>query len=132
MNLSLGTSKVPVSALQMFDTIAILLLIPVFDFYIYPFFKKINRPFSMLFKIGLGFVFAALAMIVAALVEVSRKRNTPDDVMYINATPAELMNVSPCQNVYNYNPYMFQIWAANPSSRLELLLLLLSLMLLSL
>ena len=116
MNLNLGSTKIPVSALNMFDTIAILLLIPLFDFKIYPFFKQIGRPFSMLFKIGLGFVFAAAAMVVAAFVEISRKKNSPADVTYINASPADLANVSPCQNVYDYNPYMFQEWQANPSN----------------
>ena len=116
MNLDLGTTKIPVSALNMFDTIAILLLIPVFDMKIYPFFKSIGQPLSMLFKIGLGFVFAALAMLVAAFVEISRKKNAPADVTYIDATPADLANVSPCQNIYDYNPYMFQEWQANPNN----------------
>ena len=115
MNLSLGTGKVPVSALQMFDTVAILLLIPLFDFKIYPFFKKIGRPLSMLFKIGLGFVFAALAMLVAALVEDSRKRNSPSDVTYLNATPAQLSNFSPCQQIDDYNPNVYQLWYSSPN-----------------
>jgi len=115
MNLSLGKGKVPVSALQMFDTVAILLLIPLFDFKIYPFFKKIGKPLSMLFKIGLGFVFAALAMSVAALVEDSRKKNSPPDVTYLNATLTQLSNVSPCQNVDDYNPYVYQLWYSYPN-----------------
>ena len=115
MNLKLGTGKVPVSALQMFDTVAILLLIPLFDFKIYPFFKKIGRPLSMLFKIGLGFVFAALAMLVAALVEDSRKKHSPPDVTYLNATPAQLSNVSPCQSVDDYNPNVYQLWYSSPN-----------------
>jgi hypothetical protein len=45
-------------------------------------------------------VFAALAMLVAAFVEISRKKNAPADVTYIDATPADLANVSPCQNIY--------------------------------
>ena len=116
MNLDLGKTRIPVSALNMFDTIAILLLIPLFDFKIYPFFKRIGYPMSMLFKIGLGFVFAALSMLVAAFVEISRKKNSPEDVLYINATLDELNNVSPCQNKDDYNPYMYQQWFANQNN----------------
>ena len=50
-----------------------MLLIPVFDLLMYPYFKKIDRPLSMLFKIGLGFSFAALSMIAAAVVEILGK-----------------------------------------------------------
>lgn len=36
MDLSLGTSQIAVSTLNLFDTLAILMLIPVFDRFIYP------------------------------------------------------------------------------------------------
>ena len=39
-------------ALNMFDTLAILMLLPVFDQGIYPYFKARGMPLSMLTKIG--------------------------------------------------------------------------------
>jgi hypothetical protein len=53
MNLNAGALKIPVSALTMFDTLAILLLIPVFDQYVYPYFRNKGRPITMLMRIGL-------------------------------------------------------------------------------
>lgn len=43
MNLSLGKAQIPISALSMFDTIAILLLIPVFNRIIFPMIEKTKR-----------------------------------------------------------------------------------------
>lgn len=113
MNLELGRIKIPVSLLQVFDSLSILLLIPVFDLVVYPYFKKIGKPLSLLFKIGLGFSFAALSMIAATVVEVYRKKYSPADVLYINANQNDLDSVSACQNIDNYNPYYYQLWAAN-------------------
>jgi len=69
MDLSLGSIEMPVSALNVFDTIAILLLVPVFDQFVYPFFKRSGYPLTMLLKIQLGFLVALLAMITAGVVE---------------------------------------------------------------
>jgi len=114
MNLELGRIRIPVSLLQVFDSLSILLLIPVFDLLVYPYFKKIDRPLSSLFRIGLGFAFAALSMIAATVVEIYRKKYSPADVLYINATQNDLDSVSACQSIDNYNPYYFQLWAASP------------------
>ena len=73
MNLSIGKGMVPVSALNVFDTIAILALVPLFDGYVYPYFKKIGYPLTMLQKIGAGFFCACLAMVIAAVIEVKIK-----------------------------------------------------------
>jgi dipeptide/tripeptide permease len=40
MDLSLGQSRIAVSTLNLFDTLAILLLIPVFDRAVYPALKR--------------------------------------------------------------------------------------------
>jgi POT family len=99
----------------MFDTLAILLLIPVFDRVIYPLATKLStissrnsssnsndkqhsaaRP-RLLFKIGCGFVFALLSVAVAGIVEIKRK----DLVMYDTAT------ISHCQHARDYDPLQF-------------------------
>eukprot|EP01041_Mallomonas_annulata_P006536 gene6536-13231_t len=77
MDLSLGNLSVPVSALNMFDTAIILLLVPVFDGLVYPFLKKRGLPLSMLHKIGIGFLLAMLAMVAAAWVEEIRLAHSP-------------------------------------------------------
>ena len=73
MDLRLGGLSVPVSALNMFDTAIILLLVPVFDTLVYPALKKIGFPLSMLQKIGIGFMLALLAMLTAGWVEVTKQ-----------------------------------------------------------
>ena len=52
MNLELAGAEIPVSALSCFDTLSILMLVPVFDQFLYPYCKKIGYPLTMLQKIG--------------------------------------------------------------------------------
>jgi peptide/histidine transporter 3/4 len=110
MDLSLGGTEVPVSALQSFDTIAILILVPIFDVYIYPALEKNSMGLSMLQRMGLGFVFAALSMLVAGFVELSRLHNAPPPGGY--SDPTARANISPCQNIDDYNPTNYQKWVA--------------------
>eukprot|EP01038_Epipyxis_sp_PR26KG_P011667 gene11667-15622_t len=110
MDLKIGSAPVPVSALNSFDTIAILLLVPLFDGVVYPYFKKIGMPLTMLKKIGSGFFFAMLAMIVAALVEIYRQSLAPEPGYYDDVSARN--NISPCQSIDDYNPYQYQDWQA--------------------
>jgi peptide/histidine transporter 3/4 len=113
MNLNMGTIQVPVSALNAFDTIAILLMVPLFDLYLYPYMKKIGHPPTMLGKIGAGFVFAMLAMVLAALIEIWRLKQAPSDGDYYDTSARD--NVTPCQNIDDYNPYQYQDWYSGVS-----------------
>lgn len=101
---------VPISMLNIFDTIAILALLPIFDRVVYPYFAKIGRPLTMLQKIGAGFVFAAVAMLVAALVEEERIKYTPAAGDYYDVNARN--NITPCQSIDNFNPYNYQLWFA--------------------
>lgn len=113
MNLELGSFELPVSAMNMFNNIAILALVPLFDQVVYPRLKASNKEWSMLYKIGLGFVFALLAMIVAALIEMYRLKLAPDAADYYDHDARD--NISPCRNIDNYNPHEFQKWYAGDS-----------------
>jgi len=122
MDLSLGSLMLPVSGLALFDTIAILTLLPIFDGYVYPFFKTKGRNgLTMLDKIGLGFLCMVLAMAVAGLVEMLRlsEKATAGDYM----DEAARDNISPCQNVDDYNPFQFQQWDAGEVDNLTVCLL---------
>jgi Na+-driven multidrug efflux pump len=101
MNLKLSGADIPVSALSVFDTLSILMLVPVFDQFLYPYCKKMGYPLTMLQKIGecvrpryclllyltricdtetntgWGFVLAMMAMLVAAFVEMYRLDHAP-------------------------------------------------------
>ena len=111
MDLRLGSLMIPVSGLALFDTIAILTLLPIFDGYVYPYFKTRGRSgLTMLDKIGLGFLCMILAMAVAGLVEMLRLGEKATEGGYTDETARD--NISPCQNVDDYNPFQYQQWEA--------------------
>ncbi|XP_055877764.1 solute carrier family 15 member 4-like isoform X2 [Biomphalaria glabrata] len=74
MDVSMGGGvNVPAAALNVFNTVAIIIMIPIVDRLIYPCFNKMGKPLTYLKRIGIGFIFATLSMIVAGIVEISRK-----------------------------------------------------------
>ena len=78
MDLAMSPSfNIPVSALNIFDTLAILLFVPIFEGYVFPYLKSKGYECSMLVKLGWGLIFAMVAMIVAALIEIWRKAEAP-------------------------------------------------------
>jgi len=76
MDLRIGSGTISAAQLNLFDCVVILALIPVFDSWVYPAFERHGLKLTPLKKIGAGFVFCVLSMLVAALVEVER-RNAP-------------------------------------------------------
>lgn len=103
--------QLPISGMNIFNNIAILTIVPILTLIVYPYLKeKQGIEFTKLWKIGLGFLFAVTAMIVAALVEIYRLKEAPNEVYYINATTSEKDNISPCRNIDNYNPQNYIDW----------------------
>lgn len=75
MDVRLGNGvNVPVATLTAFNTIGIIILIPIVDKVVYPFFEYIGKPLTYLKRIGIGMLFAVSAMLVAAHVEINRKK----------------------------------------------------------
>ena len=77
MNTKIGSLKVPPSSLPFFPVLFILILAPVYDHIIIPFARKATKTemgVSHLQRIGIGLVLSIVAMAVAAVVEVKRKR----------------------------------------------------------
>jgi hypothetical protein len=61
--------------LSVVDCAAIIVCIPFFDMYLYPLVERCKRsPFTAHQKIGCGFVTALLAMVVASVVEIERRK----------------------------------------------------------
>ncbi|RUS83662.1 hypothetical protein EGW08_008568 [Elysia chlorotica] len=73
MDLTVADVKVPVAMLTGINTVAVMLIIPVLDRVVYPFFKRIGHPLTHLQRIGIGFVLIASSVFVAAGVEIYRK-----------------------------------------------------------
>ncbi|XP_059157142.1 solute carrier family 15 member 4-like [Physella acuta] len=74
MDLSLGTIQIPVALLNVFNTIAVLLSIPILDRVVYPCFQRIGRPMRYMHRIGIGLVLSACSVFVAGWVEIERKQ----------------------------------------------------------
>ena len=58
--------------MAMFDTLSIIVLIPIYDGIVHPLMKRMRCELSLLQRIGWGFLVAAAAMLVAGLVEQQR------------------------------------------------------------
>ena len=72
----LGTTLSP-ATLNVFDSVVIMLLIPVVDGGVYPLLARLGMPMTMLGKIGVGFCFAAASMVAAGVVEIARIQAGP-------------------------------------------------------
>jgi solute carrier family 15 (peptide/histidine transporter), member 3/4 len=77
MDTRVGSLTVPPASLPVFPVTFIMLLAPIYDHVILPFARKITKSemgISHLQRIGTGLVLSIVAMAVAAVVEVKRKR----------------------------------------------------------
>lgn len=77
MNTKLGSFKVPPASLPVFPVVFIMILAPIYDHFIIPFARKVKKSemgITHLQRIGIGLFLSILAMAVAALVEIKRKR----------------------------------------------------------
>ena len=108
MDVNLGSIKLPVSTMNIFNNVAILMFVPFFERYFYPLLKRRGYELSMLSKIGIGFAFAVIAMICAAVIETYRRAYVHVEGDYYNESARD--NISPCKNLDDFNPYEYQRW----------------------
>ena len=74
MNLKMSTNfKLPAASLSLFDVVIILVLIPFMDRIVYPLLQKCKVRLTSLRRMGIGMIFAALSVIVAAVIERYRR-----------------------------------------------------------
>ena len=73
MRRKFSSFSVPSASLSIFDIIAVLAFIPVMDYTVYPLVQRCGISFTPLRRIGVGFLMAAAAMIVAGFVEIRRR-----------------------------------------------------------
>ncbi|XP_060577715.1 solute carrier family 15 member 4-like [Ruditapes philippinarum] len=79
MNISVGDAKLPAAMLNIFNTLIILILIPIMDRIVYPLLAKYGKSPTHLQRIGIGMVLAALAMLYAGMMEIIRKNDIRDN-----------------------------------------------------
>ncbi|KAL5018748.1 hypothetical protein ScPMuIL_004470 [Solemya velum] len=92
MDIKIGDFQLPAAFLNAFNTIMILLFVPLMDRLVYPLLKKINRHPSNLQRIGVGLVLSGLSVFVAGGVEILRKEHLTGDNQQILA--GETFNAS--------------------------------------
>ena len=68
------TLEIPPASLSSFDTISILVLIPLYDQGLVPLLKRCKKRITVLQRIGVGLVLATVSMMVAGTVEMRRLR----------------------------------------------------------
>jgi peptide/histidine transporter 3/4 len=73
MDIRVGDGYLPAAALNVFNTISIIILIPIVDRGIYPCFEKLGKPLTYFRRMGIGMVLSVIAVVVAGIVEIYRK-----------------------------------------------------------
>ena len=68
------TLEIPPASLSSFDTISIIVLIPLYDQGLVPLLKRCKMRITVLQRIGVGLVLATVSMVVAGVVEMRRLR----------------------------------------------------------
>nr|KAG5685479.1 hypothetical protein BaRGS_013090 [Batillaria attramentaria] len=94
LDVSVGSVKIPAAGLNAFNTIMIIILIPIVDRGLYPCMERLGRPLSHLQRIGIGFVLASLAMVVAGVIEIARKDIMTDGGVMVQELGGEKFNAS--------------------------------------
>ncbi|KAL9227385.1 hypothetical protein vseg_003076 [Gypsophila vaccaria] len=77
MNTKLSSFKVPPASLPVFPVIFIMILAPVYDHIILPFARRVTKTemgITHLQRIGLGLIMSIIAMAVASVIEMKRKK----------------------------------------------------------
>ncbi|KAL0358026.1 UNVERIFIED_CONTAM: protein NRT1/ PTR FAMILY 4.6 [Sesamum calycinum] len=90
MNTKLGSLKVPPASLPVFPVVFIMILAPLYDHVIIPFARRVTKSemgISHLQRIGVGLVLSIIAMAVAAVVEIKRKRVATDSGLLDSTEP---------------------------------------------
>lgn len=90
MDTKLGSLKVPPASLPVFPILFILIIAPIYDHFIIPFARKLTKSemgITHLQRIGIGLFLSIVAMAVAALVEIKRKRVASDSGLIDSPSP---------------------------------------------
>ncbi|XP_048760879.2 solute carrier family 15 member 4-like isoform X2 [Ostrea edulis] len=94
MDAKIGSVTMPIAVLNVFNTIIILILIPIMDKLIYPLMAKYNRSPTHLQRIGFGFILSALSVLVAGILEIYRKKDIENNGYIVQELSSDKFNAS--------------------------------------
>ncbi|KAL2543057.1 Protein NRT1/PTR FAMILY 4.6 [Abeliophyllum distichum] len=90
MNTNLGSLKIPPASLPVFPVIFIMTLAPIYDHIIIPFTRRVTKTetgITHLQRIGVGLFLSIIAMVIAALVEIKRKKVATESKLLDSTKP---------------------------------------------
>ncbi|KAK8604493.1 hypothetical protein V6N13_099433 [Hibiscus sabdariffa] len=90
MNTKIGSLKVPPASLPVFPVIFVMIIAPTYNHVIIPFARKVTNTemgITHLQRIGTGLILSIVAMAVAALVEIKRKKVAVESGLLDSAEP---------------------------------------------
>ncbi|KAM3195558.1 hypothetical protein ACQJBY_071602 [Aegilops geniculata] len=93
----IGSFHVPAAVLTVFDTLSVMLWVPLYDRAIVPLTRRFTghrRGFTQLTRMGVGFVILTVAMLAAGMLEVARRRVLARDGTYRGMDGAEYVPLS--------------------------------------
>ncbi|XP_062579966.1 solute carrier family 15 member 4-like isoform X2 [Saccostrea cucullata] len=94
MDAKIGRVTMPIAVLNVFNTIIILILIPIMDRIIYPFLARHNRSPTHLQRIAFGFILSALSVLVAGILEIYRKKDIENNGYIQQKLASDTFNAS--------------------------------------
>ncbi|XP_062590552.1 solute carrier family 15 member 3-like [Saccostrea cucullata] len=94
MDAKIGSVTMPIAVLNVFNTIIILILIPIMDRLIYPFLARHNRSPTHLQRIAFGFILSALSVLVAGILEIYRKKDIENNGYITQTLASDKFNAS--------------------------------------
>ncbi|XP_047071056.1 protein NRT1/ PTR FAMILY 8.2-like [Lolium rigidum] len=93
----LGSFRVPAAVLSVFDTLSIIIWVPLYDCVVVPLARRLtghNRGFTPLVRMGIGFVVLTITMLLAGVLEVARRRVLTRHGTYIDTNGTEYVPMS--------------------------------------
>ena len=94
MRLEFDEFTIPAASLSLFDIVAVLVLIPIFDHVFYPLLNYCGINFTPLRRIGVGMLLISASVIVAGVVEIQRRNTWIDGGFCIQTVFGESRNAS--------------------------------------
>ncbi|KAM0877990.1 hypothetical protein ACQ4PT_035139 [Festuca glaucescens] len=93
----LGSFRVPAAMLSIFDTLTVMIWVPLYDRAVVPLVRRLTghiRGFTQLTRMGIGFVLLTIAMLFAGALEVARRRVLALHGTYVDADGTEYVPMS--------------------------------------
>ena len=98
MRLKFTSFTVPAASLSIFDIVAVLIVIPMMDYIVYPLLQSCGISFTPLRRMGVGMLLAAASVVVAGVIEIERRHtwelgNFCDQIVFHEPRNASDLNI---------------------------------------